>query len=265
MPDKFRLDGKVAIVTGGGTGVGRAISLSLAKAGADVVVTARRLEPLEDVAGEIAGLGRKALAVSCDVTESEKVNRMVSQAISEFGHVDILVNNAGVVKEHEPKPLWEITDDEWRLGIDTNLTGAFYCCRALAKHMVERRSGTIINISSCSGIRSMPGRFAYTAAKAGIINFTQSLAVTWADYNIRANCIAAGMLRTWRTAEDYDKSARVIPLGRVGEPEDIGSLAVYLASDASSYVTGQVFVVDGGTLAAGYAPVNYQPIIPLEE
>ncbi|MBI2831412.1 MAG: SDR family oxidoreductase [Chloroflexi bacterium] len=265
MPANLRLDGRVAVITGGGTGIGRAISLALAKAGADIVVSARRLQPLEDVADEITRLGRKAMTVSCDVTKSEEVDSMVGRVLLEFGHADIMVNNAGVVKEHEPKPMWEITDDEWRLGIDTNLTSAFYCCRALSKHMINRKSGVVINLASDTAIRAMAGRFMYTVGKAGIINLTQALAITWVDFGIRVNCITLGMFRTWRSGEEYERSARVIPVGKVGEPEDVGPMAVYLASDASSYITGQVFIIDGGTLAAGYAPSNYQPVIPLQD
>ncbi len=265
MSNSIRLDGRVAIVTGGGTGIGRVISLALAGAGADIVVTAKRAGPLEEAVRAINNLGRRAMAIPCDVTKSEEVNLMMESAIHNFGHVDILVNNAGIVREHEPKPVWEITDDEWRLGIDTNLTSAFYCCRALAKHMVERRSGIIINIASATALRGVVGRFMYGAGKAGVINLTQALALTWADCGIRVNCITLGMFRTWRTDEEYGRSARVIPLGRVGNPEEVGPLAVYLASDASSYVTGQLFVMDGGTLAAGYAPGNYQPTIQLSE
>jgi 3-oxoacyl-[acyl-carrier protein] reductase len=261
----LRLVGKVAIMTGGGGGLGRAMCLAFARAGADIVVSDMRLDPMIEVAQEVIKLGRKAISISCDVTKSSEVNRMIDEAVSEFGHVDILVNNAGIVREQQPKPIWEITDQEWYLGIDTNLAGAFFCCRGIAKHMFERRSGTIINIASATGLRGTRDEFIYCSAKAGVVRLTQSLALSGADYGIRVNCIAPGAFRTFRPPEEYQKRSRFIPVGRVGEPEEIGPLAVYLASDASSYITGQVFIIDGGALAGGYAPSNYMPTTVTEE
>jgi len=259
------LNNKVAIITGAGGGLGRAICLAFAQAGTEIVVTDMRVEAMHDVIEEVIKLGQKAMGIPCDVTKSFEVNRMVDKAISEFGHVDILVNNAGIVREQQPKPIWEITDEEWHLGIDTNLTGAFYCCRGIAKHMVERHSGIIINIASAAGIRGISDQFMYCSAKAGIVLLTQSLALTWASYGIRVNAIAPGTVRTFRSSEEYEKRGRFVPMGRVGEPEDISHLALYLASDASSYITGQVFIVDGGSMAGGFAPIDYAPIIPFEE
>lgn len=261
----LRLKDKVAIITGGGGGLGRAICLAFARAGADMVVTDMRVESMNEVTEEVTKLGRKALGLRCDVTKSFEVNQMVDKAISEFGRVDILVNNAGIVREQQPKPIWEITDQEWYLGIDTNLTGAFYCCRGIAKHMLERRSGIMINMASGAGIRGVRDQFMYCSAKAGVILLTQSLAHTWASDGIRVNGIAPGTVRTFRPQEEYQKRGRFVPMGRVGEPEEISYLALYLASDASSYITGQVFVIDGGSLAGGYTPIDYAPIISLAE
>jgi len=266
MPGRgLDLEGMTAIVTGGGTGLGRAMALALAEAGASIVLAARRRQPLEETAAEIEKLGAKTLVVPTDVTRSEQVNAMVSLAIQEMGKVDILVNNAGVVREEVRKPLWEITDEEWRRGIDTNLTGTFYCCRAVGRHMVDRNYGRIVNISSGFGIRGLRDNFMYCAAKAGVILLTKSLALTWGGYNIRVNCVAPGLFRTFRPREFYDARAPLIPMGRVGLPEEIGPLVVFLSSPACDYINGEVFCADGGALAGGYAPVSYAPAVPLEE
>jgi NAD(P)-dependent dehydrogenase (short-subunit alcohol dehydrogenase family) len=261
----LKLIDQVAVITGGGGGLGRAICLVFAQAGATIVVTDMRVESMNEVTEEVIKLGQKAIGIRCDVTKSIEVNQMVDKAIAEFGRVDILVNNAGIVREQQPKPIWEITDQEWHLGIDTNLTGAFFCCRAIAKHMIERGKGTVINMASGAGIRGISDQFMYCSAKAGIILLTQSLALTWATYGIRVNAIAPGTVRTFRSSEEYEKRGRFVPMGRVGEPEDISHLALYLASDASSYITGQVFIVDGGSMAGGFAPIDYAPIMPFEE
>lgn len=262
--EKWNLDGEVAIVTGGGTGLGKAISLALAGAGADIVLAARRPGPLEEVAAQVKSLGRRALAIPTDVTDSKQVESMVARAVSEFGGIDILVNNAGaMVKGEGSKPVWEITDQEWHQGIDVNLTGAFYCCRAVAKHMIERRRGRIINISSAAGLRGMRYQPMYCSSKAGVIGLTMTLALSWAEWGVRVNCLAPAWLATWYSPEEYESRARLMILGRVGLPGEVGPLAVYLASDASQYVTGQVFSIDGGVSAGGAAPVGYAPAVAL--
>jgi len=264
LAEKFSLEGKTAMVTGGGTGLGKAISLALARAGADIALAARRRQPLEETAAEVRGLGRRALVILCDVTKSEEVNSMVETAIAEFGKVDILVNNAGGVAGLTTKPIWEISDEEWHIGIDNNLTGTFFCSRALSKHMVERKSGTIINMASYFGFRGIRQNFMYGPAKAGVILLTKSLALTLASDGIRVNALAPGLIMTYPDLDQKYYGGKYIPVQRLGVPAEVGSLAVYLASDASAYVTGQAFVIDGGNEAAGYALTGYAPEMPLE-
>jgi NAD(P)-dependent dehydrogenase (short-subunit alcohol dehydrogenase family) len=266
--ERFNLEGKIAVVTGGGTGLGRIFCRSLARAGADVVIAARRPGPLSETAAEVKGLGRKSLTVTADVTDSGQVNRLIDRVLEEFGRIDILINNAGLAKgvdpspdealKLQPKPIWELTDREWRYSVDTNLTGAFYCCRAAARHMVEQRRGKIINIASMGGLRAVRGNFGYCSAKAGLIMFTKTLAVTLAAQNVQANCIAPGFFEVIELPPEVQKNRRFFPMGRFGIPEEIGPLAVYLASEASDYVTGECFVVDGAA-GVGYGPTGYRP------
>lgn len=266
LEEKLNLEGRVAVVTGGGGGLGTAICLSLAEAGADIVVTDFRADAGEATAARVKeSTGRKAVFFPADITKPEEVNDMMSKAINQWGKVDILVNCAGIVRGEVPKPLWEITDFDWHRGIDTNLSGAFYCSRAVAKHMVDRRYGKIINVASGFGMRGLKGNFMYNTAKAGVILLTMSMALTLAEYNIRVNAIAPGLFETIGPKERYEASGRFIPMGRVGQPPEIGALAVYLASDASDYATGEVFSIDGGALFSGYTPINYIPVIPLKE
>ncbi len=265
MLEKLSLDGRVAVVTGGGGGLGTAISVALAEAGADIVVTDFRPENGERTVGKVIGVGRKSVFFPADVTKSDQVNNMMTRAIAQWGKVDILVNCAGIVREEQPKPLWELSDFEWHRGIDTNMTGAFYCSRAVAKHMVDRKYGRIINIASGFGMRGRRNSFMYNTAKAGVILFTMSLALTLSRDGIRVNAVAPGLFQTWGGEERYDAAAPFIPIGRVGQPREIGPLAVYLASDASDYATGEVFSIDGGALFSGYAPVNYAPVISMEK
>ncbi len=269
MLEQFNLDGKVAVVTGGGGGLGTAFDLALAEAGADIIVTDFRPADGEQARDKILALGRKSVFFPADITKSEEVNSMMAKAIAQWGKVDILVNCAGIVRsqssDRTPKPLWEITDQEWHLGIDTNLTGAFYSSRAIIKHMVDRKQGNIINISSGFGLRGRRDGWMYCCAKAGVVLLTSCLALTFGRDGIRSNCIAPGLFRTISRPETYDKRGPMIPAGRVGDPREIATLAVYLASDASKYVNGEVFGADGGTLANGFAPVGIAPIMPLEE
>jgi len=264
------LKGKVAIVTGGGTGLGKASALLLAKEGADVVVAARRVNAIEQTAKEVRDLGVKALGIPTDVTDTAAVNSLVERTIAEMGGLDILVNNAGIVRGQTPKQLWEIPDEEWRLGIDTNLSGTFYCIRASMKHFVDQGHGKIINIASGNGMRGMRGDYMYGTAKAGVINLTRVLAVTFASSNVQVNCIAPGFvdvrhMQPEAVTREVSRTAKFIPVGRFGEPNDIGHLVLFLASDASDYVNGCLFPNDGGGLAGGVAPTGYAPVIPMEE
>lgn len=266
MLESLNLEGRTIIVTGGGTGLGRAMVRALAKAGADLVIAARRQGPIEEAVAEVRELGRRALAISTDVTDSSQVDRMARHTLEEFGKVDVLINNSGIVRDQRAKPLWEITDEEWRAGIDVNLTGAFYCSRAVAQHMVQRGNGRIINVSSGFGLRGGRDNYAYAASKGGIINFTRVLATSLSRYGIIATCIVPGFITT-EEGERPEGMPRdsFIPLGRSGRAEEIGPLAVYLASDASSYTNGDFFMLDGGALAGGYAPTGYAPDIPLKQ
>lgn len=272
MLERLGLDGKVVIVTGGGTGLGREMVRHLARAGADVVIASRRPGPIEEAAAEVKEMGRHALAIPTDVTDSAQVDRMVRATLDEFGHIDVLFNNAGIVREQQRKPMWEITDEEWRIGIDVNLTGAFYCTRAVIRSMVDRSRGRIINVSSGYGLRGGRDNYMYGAAKAGVIQLTRILAVTYGPLGLTSTCIVPGFLPTESGAAAAAQMAgsgggrsEFIPIGRFGSPSEIGPLAVFLASDASDYMNGEVFYCDGGGLAGGYAPTGQAPVIPLPE
>ena len=246
----FDLSDNVAIVTGGGTGIGRGIALEFARAGVDVVVASRKQDNLDRVAEEIEGLGRQSLAIATDVRSPEQVDNLVRQTVARFGRVDILVNDAGA---NFACPVEEMTPNGWDTIIAINLKGPFLCCQAVGKVMIEQRSGKIINISSTAGFSGSKGMAHYGAAKAGVINFTRSLALEWAQYHINVNSIAPGPIETegdqavrQLTPEEKEAQIKSIPVGRNGRPEDIAYAAIYLASEASSFMTGETIVVDGG-------------------
>ena len=267
MLELLSLDGKVVIVTGGGTGLGRAMVRALARAGADLVVAARRQGPIEEAAAEVEQLGRRALAISTDVSDSSQVDRMVSLAMDSFGRVDVLINNAGRTSENVRAPIWEITDEQWTEGININLSGAFYCARAVSRHMVERGGGKIINVASGFGMRGGRDIYIYTCSKGGMIQLTRTLAMSLGRYGVTANTIVPGFIPTEGTASMRDSlpaAGELIPIGRLGKPEDIGPIAVFLASDASNYMNGEMVTLDGGGLAGGLAPTGHAPLIPLE-
>lgn len=243
--DKFGLEGKVAFVTGAGKNLGKAIALALADAGADVAVTSRTLSEIQETAEEIREKGRKALAIPLNVTDSAQVESVVRQIVSEFGRIDVLVNNAAV---RSYTPLLEMSENEWRGVVDTNLTGVFLCCKAAGRFMVERRSGRIINISSGAGLRGVANHTAYCASKGGLVLLTRALALEWAPYNILVNAVAPGFLAVRHSKEILEKWSEGIPLGRPAELNEITPLVVYLASDASTYTTGEVIVADGGSM-----------------
>jgi NAD(P)-dependent dehydrogenase (short-subunit alcohol dehydrogenase family) len=263
--DKLRLDGKTAVVTGAGRGLGRAMALALAEAGADIVATARTQGQIDETAGLVREKGRKCLAVTCDVTDSGSVKGMVEASLAEFGRIDVLVNNAGGATEGFNNSLEQLTDEQWRIGVDTNLTGAMYCSRAVIPHMLERGSGKIINVTSGFGLRAGRNNFIYTSAKAGLINFTRSLTMTYAPA-IQANLIAPGLFPhgdSWMS--EWWKHGKFVPMGRLGEDEELGQLCVFLASDLTSYMNGQIIVLDGGGLAGGQLPTGFAPHVPLPE
>ena len=242
-----QLANQIAVVTGAGRGIGRAIALKFANEGADVVVVSRTQENSEKVAAEIRALGRKAWAFAVDVSDSASVTAAAEKILAEAGKVDILVNNAGVTRDGL---LMRMSDADWDTVLDTNLKGAFLVTKAFSRAMLKARSGRIINISSVIGLIGNPGQSNYAASKAGLIGFTQSCAREFAGRGITVNAIAPGFIQTDMTSElkEEMKAAllKQIPLGCFGEAEDIAVAALYLASPAARYVTGQVLTVDGG-------------------
>ena len=265
LKEKLSLQGKGIVITGGGTGLGREMTLSMARAGADLVIAARRVGPIEEIASEVRDLGRKAVAISTDVTDTAQVNSLMESAISELGRVDVLLNNAGIVRGQGATPIWEISDEDWRLGIDTNMSSAFYCARAIARHMVERGGGKIVNVSSGYGYRGGRDNYMYCVAKGGIVQLTRTLATSLGRYGITSTCIVPGLVPTTGADESRLTLPRgeFIPIGRVGHPHELGAIAVFLASSASDYMNGEAFAIDGGALAGGYAPTGHAPEIPL--
>jgi len=251
----FLMAGKVALITGGRTGIGRALALAFAEAGADVAVCSRtnQGDELAAVAEEIRKLGRRALAIEADVSRKADVENMVNKTVSELGDIDILINNAGIVARAS---LVETDEDTWDRVIDTNLKGCYLCTQALLPIMVRRKTGNIINIASDAGLRALPHHSAYCASKAGVIMLTRVLARELGGRNIRVNAIAPWAVKTrmnesWRMNQpDAVKAAlSLTPLGRLGETSDITGAALFLASDAASWITGHTVLVDGGRLA----------------
>ena len=270
-----RLQGKVAIITGGGTGLGRAMARALAEEGADIVLAARRVAPIEEAAQEVRSIGTSSLAISTDVTNSAQVNRMIERTMTEMGKIDVLINNAGIVRSERQVEVWDITDEMWRETIDVNLTGAFYCSRAVGKYFVEQRRGKIINVGAGVGLRGMRNNIMYPTAKSGIVALTRALALSWAPFNVKVNCLVPGFvdttelqppnIRAMRERQQGEGGRRLfVPVGSQGVPDDIGSLGLFLSSDASDYVNGAVFISDGGGLAGGLATTGYAPNIELE-
>jgi 3-oxoacyl-[acyl-carrier protein] reductase len=241
------LQDRVAIVTGAGQGIGRAIAVELAKAGAHVVASGRRLAPLEAVAGEARALGRRSLALSCDVRQAAQVDQVVAETVREFGRIDLLVNNAGY---RIRAPLDQLPREEWDAMLGTNLTGVFLCCQAVGRVMIPQRAGKIINITSVAGRTGSRGMAAYAAAKAGVTALTQSLGAEWARYGITVNAVAPGptetegVLEVWKTA--IAQAAREVPLQRLGRPEEVAWAVIFLASDRANFITGETLYVSGG-------------------
>lgn len=250
--EKMSLQRKVAIVTGASRGLGRAMALGLAEAGADVVVVSRTLEDLKKVAKEIQQLGRVGLPVQADVSRRADVEHMVERTMERFGRIDILVNNAGTIYRIASE---DYPEEEWDRVVNVNLKGAFLCAQAVARVMIRQGGGKIINTASLLSAIGVPTIPAYAASKGGIAQLTKTLAVEWAKYKINVNAIGPGFFRTDLTEplqKNPKRSAEIssrIPSGRWGVPEDLKGAVVFLASDASEYVTGHVLYVDGGFLA----------------
>ncbi len=253
IPKLFDLTGRVAIVTGGSVGLGRQMAEGLAEAGANVVLCARKKERCEQAAGALKKLGVKTLALACDVKNPADVQDLVDATVSHFGRIDILVNNAGT---SWGAPIEEMRLEQWNKVIETNLTGTFLCCQAVGKIMTAQKVGKIINIASTAGLRGSPPDFqalGYHASKGGVIALTKDLARKWAMHNVHVNAIAPGWFPTHMSEvlieRNRENILRGIPLGRLGGEYDLKGAAVFLASDASDFITGHVLVVDGGQTA----------------
>ncbi len=241
------------MITGASRGLGRAIAVALAEAGADVALAARSKAALEETAHLAAPTGCRALVVPTDVSSYAEVDGLVQQILRELGRLDVVVNNSGVAKV---APLVEMTPEDWRFMLDVNLTGVFNGCRAAAPHLIAQKSGKVINVASVLGQVGLPGYTIYGATKGGVIALTRALGVEWARHNVQVNAIAPGWFETDMTHEAFavpainQRLTRDIPARRIGRPEEIGPLAVYLASAGSDFMTGQTIFLDGGHSAA---------------
>ena len=253
MPN-FSLKGKVALITGGSRGIGKATALGFANSGADVAIASRKLPDLEQVAAEIEGLGRKALPIATHLGKLEEMQGLVDKVCQEFGRIDILVNNAGT--SPQLSPILEYTERLWDSLMNLNLKGLIFFSQAVAKAMKEQGGGKIINVASVAAYMHETNNGIYAISKAAVVTATKIMAQEWAEYNIRVNCIAPGHVHTrlgdsiFVAVPGYEEEyIKRVPMGRIGDPEEIVGAMIYLASDASSYVTGETIVVDGGTLA----------------
>jgi NAD(P)-dependent dehydrogenase (short-subunit alcohol dehydrogenase family) len=249
---QFDLTDRTAIVTGGGQGIGKGICLALAEVGANIIVADMNFKGAEETAREVEALGRKSLAIETDVCNGAQVEAMAQRAMEVFGAIDILVNNAGGPKHMVP--IMEMTEAAWDDVVDTNLKSTFLCSRAAARRMIERNKGSIINIASVSAFVAFPLCVPYGASKAGVINFTQSMGHILGSHNIRVNAVAPGSINTGSRKRFFEQHPELehfhpetVPLGRLGTAEDVAWVVVFLASDASAYVNGQVITIDGGS------------------
>ncbi len=248
-PPLLDLTGKVAIVTGASRGLGQYFARALARAGADLVITGRKVESLRPFVEELAPFGRRVLPLALDVRDPSSITAMADAAMAHFGHLDILVNNAGC---NVRKPAMDVSWDDWNLILDTNLRGTFFVSQAVAKHMMPRRAGRIINIGSVTCVFGYAGLAPYGASRGGVKQLTMSLADDWGPHGITVNCLAPGWFKTAQNAVMYENQEWVdylcdrIPLKRPGRPTDLDGAIVFLASDASAYITAQTLLVDGG-------------------
>jgi NAD(P)-dependent dehydrogenase (short-subunit alcohol dehydrogenase family) len=245
----FDLTGKVAIVTGASRGLGQYFARALAGAGADLVVTSRTLESLQEFTSEIESLGRRVLPLALDVRDHQSIQVMADAAFAHYGKIDILVNNAGC---NVRKPAVDVSWDDWNLVLNTNLRGGFFVAQAVAKKMIPAKYGRIVNIGSVTTVAGYAGITPYCASRGGVKQMTMSLADDWGQHGITVNCLAPGWFKTAQTSVLYDNQEWVdylvdrIPLKRPGQPNDLDGTVIFLASDASAYMTGQTLLVDGG-------------------
>jgi gluconate 5-dehydrogenase len=249
MSNLFDLSGKVALVTGASRGLGQQFARALAGAGADIAITSRTRDSLDSFAEEIRVLGRRVAAVELDLRDQASIEAAVASVIDQLGHIDVLVNNAGCnIRKRGVDVTWE----DWNTVLDTNLRGTFFVAQAVAKHMIERRSGRIVNIGSVTSVAGYAGLGPYGASRGGVKQLTMSLAHDWGEYGITVNCLAPGWFKTQQNRVMYEDASWVeylcerIPLGRPGAPGDLDGALLLLASDAGRYITGQTLLVDGG-------------------
>jgi NAD(P)-dependent dehydrogenase (short-subunit alcohol dehydrogenase family) len=244
--EEFKLEGNVAILTGCGHSWLKNLGLALGQAGATVVTAGPEKEHIESAIEEIQKLGRKAMAILTDLTSAREIQKMMDDTLSQFGRIDILINHLNL---EFGKPFLEVTEEEWKRVIDANLTSAFLCSKAAGTHMVEQKAGKIINIVSGAAERGLPNGTAYCASMGGVVQLTRALALEWARTNVRINVVGVGWMENSFAGKQDDPVAHYIPMRRCARPEDIAPLMVFLASNASSYLSGQVYFVDGGLMA----------------
>lgn len=266
MLEKLRLDGRVAIVTGGSRGLGKAMAIALSQAGADVCIASRTQSQLDEAAEIIArASGRAPMVLATDVQDRPACDALIAKTVERFGRLDVMLNNAGIGDARGSGRFWDIEDDDWHDTIEVNLYSTFYCSRAATKVLLEQGDGgVIVNVASGTALRGFPQSIGYAAAKAGVISLTKSMAGQLVGENIRVNCIIPGFVAQHEPVnqEEADRVAqrgRFNTARRLGEAWELGPLAVFLCSDASSYITGESFVIDGGGLSAGIAPTGFVP------